>query len=118
MLHTHISSEAELAIARAEVVVTLTDLGFAADHIHDVEVVADELLGHAMEAGVTSVQLFVESLERVTRVRVRCERYVDRDPVGTVDLRDRVLLALAVSVGRERNIFGTSDVWADVERPG
>lgn len=116
MLHSHISSKAELAIARAEIQVTLADLGFDEGHVRDVEAVADELLAYAMESGVTAMQLFVEPLDEITRVRVRCERYVDRDPVGLVDLRDRVLFAIAHAVGRERNVFGTSDVWADIVR--
>jgi len=113
MLVTPVISRADLALARAEVAVALTDLDLDPGHVADVEVVAHELLDAAIDAGGAPLRLFVEPARASTFVRVRCERYLP-DARTEIDLRERVFGALAMARGRHRNALGTTDLWAEV----
>ncbi|MDZ4826987.1 MAG: hypothetical protein SGJ13_11060 [Actinomycetota bacterium] len=109
------TSQAGIVIARAEIAVAMADAGIDAAHIEEIEVVADELLSRAIDAGVTPVRLFLEPHDETTTVLVRCERYVDLT-VEPEELREHLLQSLTVDRGQRRNAYGTTDLWAEVKR--
>ena len=81
------------------------------------ETVANELLGAALDGGVTKpLLLSVELFARLTSVRVHCPSNVDlRDePFG---VRERVLQGLAFAWGKRAHADGSVDLWAEVARP-
>lgn len=81
------------------------------------EVVANELIGAAVETGMREpLVLDVEVFARLTSVRVRCPHNVDlRDePFG---IRERVLQGLAFAWGKRTYADGSVDLWAEVANP-
>jgi hypothetical protein len=94
-----------------------TERGVRPGHVTDVELVANELIGAAFEAGIRKpLTLRVELLARLTSVRVRCPGNVElRDePFG---LRERVLQHVAFAWGRRTYRDGSVDLWAEIARP-
>jgi hypothetical protein len=78
------------------------------------EVVANELIGAAVESGVKDLLVLdVEVFPRITSVRVRCPQNVElRDePFG---IRERVLQGLAFAWGKRSYADGSVDLWAEV----
>ena len=86
-------------------------------HVSAVEVVANELLGAALENGRPGrIVLRVEVFARLTSVRVRCSSDVElRDePFG---VRERVIEGLAFAWGKRGAPDGSIDLWAELARP-
>jgi hypothetical protein len=83
-------------------------------NIGALEVVANELIGAAVETGLRDpLVLDVEVFPRITSVRVRCPQNVElRDePFG---IRERVLQGLAFAWGKRSYADGSVDLWAEV----
>lgn len=116
MVHTAVSSQADMSRARARVVAALCEFGLDRDHVTAVEIVTGELLTTALDAGADSVELFVEPYRLLTSVRVRCERNLELDH-EPFELRERVLQALTIAFGHRRNLDASTDFWAEIQRP-
>lgn len=116
MVHTAVASQAEMSRARARVVAALSEFGLDKAHVNAVEIVTGELLTTALDAGADSVELFVEPYRLLTSVRVRCAHVLDLDE-EPFELRERVLQALTIAFGHRRNLDGSTDFWAEIQRP-
>lgn len=111
-------ASSQLRNVRRAVRAHLDGTRFDAEHIAAVEAVANELLGAAFDGDVRSgLVLSVEIFTLLTSVRVHCPGNVHlRDePFG---MRDRVLEGFAFAWGKRTHADGSTDLWAELARPG